>query len=255
MSETTEQAEQTEAQAPEAQTTTEPESQTQEAAEQTEGDKEQSKRESRGSRHVAQLTARLATIQANAEAAERRAAAAEALLNARREGGENTTQNGRTTVDPVMIREEARKLNEAEQFSRRISDVVEAGRKEYGQSEFDNFSNLLHGMGATGSPAFMEALADLPNAPRVVAALAEDPDMLADILSKSPTAMATRLGKLDAKMETAAAPVTSKAPAPPTKLAAIAVAREPDINDPNLSMKEWAALWDKQAPRHLRGMQ
>jgi hypothetical protein len=101
----------------------------------------------------------------------------------------------------------------------------------------------------------MEALADLPNAPRVVAALAEDPDMLADILSKSPTAMATRLGKLDAKMETAAAPVTSKAPAPPTKLAAIAVAREPDINDPNLSMKEWAALWDKQAPRHLRGMQ
>jgi hypothetical protein len=121
------------------------------------------------------------------------------------------------------------------------------------EAEFDNYSNLLHGMGATGSPAFMEALADLSNAPKVVAALAEDPDMLADILSKTPTAMAARLGKLDAKMETVAAPVTSKAPAPPTKLAPKAVAQEPDIFNPNLSMKEWAELWDKKAPKHLRG--
>jgi hypothetical protein len=73
------------------------------------------------------------------------------------------------------------------------------------------------------------------------------------LLRKSPAAMAAHLGRLDAKMETTAAPRASSAPKPPAPLRTPAVQPEPDLYDEKLSMKEWAALWDKQAPRSLGG--
>ena len=84
-------------------------------------------------------------------------------------------------------------------------------------------------------------------------ALADDSDEVMALLRKSPAAMAAHLGRLDAKMETAATPRASNAPKPPAPLRTPAVEPELDIYDPKLSMREWAALVDKQKPRWLNG--
>src|SRR6185312_468387 len=192
----------------------------------------------RTDRHVANLTARLATERAEREAAERRAEAAEALLQATKpEGERHTTVPAAAPVDRAAVRAEI-------EFDTRLKSVISAGQKEF--PDWGERTEILHGLGATQNPAFMQALVELPNATKIVSALSEDPDALVDILNKSPTAMAAQLGRMDARMETAAKPTLSAAPRPLPKVETPTVVKEASIYDENLSMKEWAAAWDKR---------
>ena len=198
----------------------------------------------RADRHVANLTARLAATETERVAAERRAEAAEALLQAGRTS-EPGAQRAPEGVDRAAVRAEI-------EFDERRRRLVEAGRTEY--PDWDEKTAIVHGLGGTQNAAFMAAIVELPNGPKIIAALADDTDLLVDLLKKSPTGMATALGRLDAKMEQTVAKPVSRAPAPAPKIEPSSVVKEPDIYDADIDMKTWAKLWDKRAPLHLRGV-
>jgi hypothetical protein len=197
----------------------------------------------RADRHVANLTARLATERADREAAEKRAEAAEALLRAGKPDAAQPAPR-EESADRAQIRAEI-------EFDDKRAKLIEAGNKEF--PDWVEKTNIIHGLGGTSNPAFMQALVELPNAPKIVAALADDTDLLVELLRKSPTAMAAQLGRMDAKMEQTPAKPISRAPTPAPKIEAANVLAEPDIYDEKLDMKTWAKLWDKRAPKHLRG--
>jgi hypothetical protein len=203
----------------------------------------------RADRHVANLTARLSAKEAEVAAAERRAAAAEAMLQAAREG--NGT--GQPQTFPTDIEARADEIARQREFNKRLTDIDTAGKKEAGGETWEEAKSILTGLGATQNQAFLEALAETSNPTKIFAALADDSDEVVALLKKSPAAMAAHLGRLDAKMETTATPRASSAPRPPAPLRTPAVQPEPDLYDEKLSMKEWAAIWDKQAPRSLGG--
>jgi len=205
----------------------------------------------RADRHVANLTARLAAKEAELAAAERAREAAEALVRA---GRTETPETQPTApVRGLDVETRANQIAAEREFNRRLADIDAAGKKELGDAAWMEAKSLMTGLGATGNQAFLEALAETSNPSRVFAALAEDSDELTAILAKSPAAMAAHLGRLDAKMEQPKPPAISRAPTPPAPIRTPAVEPEPDIYDDKLSMKEWAALWDKRAPKHLGG--
>jgi len=206
----------------------------------------------RADRHVANLTARLAAKEAEVAEAERRAQAAEAMLQATRGGnGEQPTPPRATAT--ADIETAADELIRQRAFAKRLTDIDTAGKTEAGREAWESAKDILTGLGATGNQAFLEALAETSNPAKIFTALADDSDEVVALLKKSPAAMAAHLGRLDAKMETTSTPRASSAPKPVAPLRTPAVEPEPDIYDEKLSMKEWAALWDKQAPRSLGG--
>jgi len=206
----------------------------------------------RADRHVANLTARLAAKEAEVLAAEQRAQAAEAMLQAGRDGNGADTPRQPASL-PTDIEARADAIAAQREFNRRLADIDAAGKKEAGAETWEGAKGILTALGATKNQAFLEALAETSNPTKIFAALADDSDEVTALLRKSPAAMAAHLGRLDAKMETTAAPRASSAPKPPTPLRTPAVQPEPDLYDEKLSMKEWAALWDKQAPKSLGG--
>lgn len=114
----------------------------------------------------------------------------------------------------------------------RLNQAIEAGRKEF--PDFDDAANLVVSLSNDAS-TLRAALADLPDAHRIVARLADDPDEAARILSLRGTKLATELGRFSSRPE----PVAPKPAAPPA-------AAPPTIYDDNLSASEWAAAWDKR---------
>lgn len=206
----------------------------------------------RADRHVANLTARLAAKEAEVLAAEQRAQAAEAMLQAGREtNGDATPRPGPSLPADIEARADA--IAAQREFNRRLADIDTNGKKEAGSEAWEGAKAILTGLGATKNQAFLEALAETSNPTKIFAALADDSDEVMALLRKSPAAMAAHLGRLDAKMETAATPRASNAPKPTAPLRTPAVQPEPDLYDEKLSMREWAALWDKQAPKSLGG--
>jgi hypothetical protein len=200
-------------------------------------------------RRVAQLSARLGETSKELEAAQRRAEAAEALLRAAK--GEPEPDKG--TVSEAEIEARVRQRVAADAFNTRRAAVIAKGEQEFGKDAWIEKTTILGEMGAATNQTFLEALVELPNAPKIVAHLADDPDTLAELLRKSPTGMAAQLGRLDAQMERAAAPpppkTVSSAPRPPNPIQGGAVLKEPDWTDPDqeskMSMAEWNAAFSK----------
>lgn len=203
----------------------------------------------RPDRHIANLTARLASETAEREAQQRRADAAEAML--RSNGAEATEtpadQRGET------VEQAATRLIAQRQFDESRATLIASGKKEFGPDVWDEKTAILHGLGATGNQAFMQALVDLPNAAKIVSELADDSDTLVALLAKSPASIAAQLGRMDAKMDVAPKVTLSNAPKPPSRIAAETVLAEADWYDPNLSMAEWNKLADKNLPRRHGG--
>lgn len=150
------------------------------------------------------------------------------------------------------IRAEAERLRAEEDYKAALKSVIDGGAKEYGAQDWNAKTQLVAGLGATDNPAFMEALVALPDAHKLVASLADDPDRLSTLLAKRPAAMAAEMGRMAAAMESAPAkPVLSKAPAPVKPIASRGTAAEPDPS--KMSMKEYVAWREANAPRNLGG--
>jgi len=138
------------------------------------------------------------------------------------------------------------------QFNQARQGVIQNGVKEFGAENWNEKTQMVARMGATDNPAFMEALVGLPDAHKLVAALADDPDALQTLLSERPAAMAAKMGRMAAAMESAPAkPVLSKAPAPVKPISTRGTQAEPD--PAKMSMKEYVAWREANAPRKLGG--
>jgi hypothetical protein len=192
---------------------------------------------SKADRRFALMTSRLATEAEARAAAERRAEAAEALLNA---GKETPAPPQGETVEQAATR-----LLAQREYTNRQNALVESGFKEFGEAAWKEKTDILYNLGATGNNAFMQALVEVPGAAKVVAHLADDADALVGLLGKSPVAMATEIGRIAAELNRPAPPRLSNAPRPAAPVTPAVVTPEPDLNNFEGSMKEWAAIFDK----------
>lgn len=84
-----------------------------------------------------------------------------------------------------------------QELGRRIDAVIEQGRAE--TPDFDERSALVVALGAAERPEFARAIAMLPNAHRVVSALADNPEEAMRVLSLPSGVMAAELAKLATK--------------------------------------------------------
>ncbi len=178
-----------------------------------------------------------------------------ALLRAQHPPTEGDAPPPPQQMTPDAVRTAAEQMRQQERYEEARTDLIQTGIKELGREVWDKKTEVLAALGATENASFMEALVELPDAQKLVAALADDPDRLTTLLAKRPTAMAAEMGRMTAEL---AAPPKPKAlsdvaaPIAPVRRGGTTPA--PDINDTkNLSVKEWIELRNKQAPRHLGG--
>lgn len=202
-------------------------------------------------RRVGNLTRKLADEGRARASAEARAEAAEALLRAN--APDAPPPASRQPATDVEAR--AAQLVAEREFSRRMNEIDATGKKDLGADQWERAKDTLTGLGATNNTAFLQALAETENPAKIFADLADDTDVLMDLLAKSPAAMAARLGKMDARLSAPAARPISNAPPPAPKVRASGVAPEPDPHNypPNMSMKEWTKMMDAYLPPHLGG--
>jgi len=215
---------------------------------------EEPKKPKPADRRFAHLSAKLASEAAAREQAERRAAAAEALLQ-QRPTPDAETQPARPSGAPLSQAEidaAADKRLADREFSQKLSQIDAAGRKNIGDETWASAKDIMTSLGATSNDAFLKALAETENAAQIFADLAEDTDTLIELLGKSPSAMATRIGRMDAKLSQPKTPVVSKAPPPAPRVGGTQVVPEPSVYDEKLSMSEWVKQFDKEYP-HLTG--
>jgi len=208
-------------------------------------------------RRIAQLTRKYADADNARQEAERKLAAAQALLDAAAPAAADAPKPAAppTTAE---IEEAAAKLVAQREFDARRTTLVADGTKEFGKEAWDEKTGFLHEMGATANQAFMQTLVDLPGATKIVAQLADDPDGLAALLAKTPTAMAAAMGRMSAEVTRPAAPVRlSNAPRPQAPVQPAAVVTEPSIDDEEYwskrPMKEWVAAMDKHETARRAG--
>jgi hypothetical protein len=200
-------------------------------------------------RRIANLNRKVADEARAREAAERRANAAEALLQADKPDGTPTPRH-----EPDIETRAAQIVAERE-FNRRLGEIDATGKTELGAETWEAAKATLTGLGATGNQAFLQALAEAENPAKLFAHYADDTDALMELLSKSPAAMAAKLGRMDAQLSRPIVRPLSAAPAPSPKLAPSAVVPEanPHAYPPGMSMREWNKMMDAYLPPSLGG--
>lgn len=152
-------------------------------------------------------------------------------------------------ADEARVEARARELALRE-LSAREKDVgnqkfLEVGRKEF--SDFDERCSVVAQCGATSRPEFMDVIRLMDDGHRVVMHLADNPAEATRILNLEPHAMGLALARLETQVKPkASAPKpVSQAPKPVTPVTG-AVVPNADIYDPNLSMREYRILREKQ---------
>lgn len=213
------------------------------------------KKRAEADRRFARLTAKSAADRVALQKAEAERDAFKALLEGREKpDGDGAPKPAPTAITPEAVRVEARRMREEERVTERRTSLISDGVKELGEAAWNEKTSIIASLGATENAAFMQALMEMPNAPKLVAALADDSDRLSALLGKSPVAMAAEMGRMAAELDTKPEPkpALSGAPKPVTPVTGRTVP-EPTVYDPKLSMKEYVALRQKEAPRHLGG--
>jgi hypothetical protein len=153
-------------------------------------------------------------------------------------------EEGGTQPDiDALAERKAEEIVARREIQARFKNWEAAGNKEFGADEFREKSNAVANLGAADRPEFMQIITDpsvIENGHRVVAALADDPDEAARILSLSPVAMSAALVKFESKLEQPKPKpkATTKAPDPIKPISGTAKATD-DPTDAD-SDEEWA---------------
>ncbi len=227
-----------------------PEPQATEQAAEPAADGQEKPKEKRGDRRFAALTARASAETRRADEAEAEVARMRELLAAR-DGDDKPKPAANLTEAQIEARVNQR-LAEI-RFAEERNRIVQAGVDEFGSAEWNDKTNIVAAMGLMRRPEFMEALRDLPNAHRVVAALADDADTLQKMAEKTPAAMAVAIGRLAAEVGVASneKQEISKAPPPVKPVSGGRAAPPPD--PAKMTPKEYIEFRNRTAPRHLGG--
>jgi hypothetical protein len=158
------------------------------------------------------------------------------------------------TLDQQAIEAAAEKKLAERTFNEHRAALIQNGVKELGPEAWNQKTDMLAKMGALDVPAFMDALLEVPEAHRLVAALADDPDRLMGLMGKRPAAMAAEMGRMAAEMTAPKTARLSSAPAPVQPLNTRGGAKEPDIYDTkNMSTREWIEHRNRTASAKLGG--
>lgn len=206
-------------------------------------------------RRIANLNRKAADSDRARDAAIARAEAAEALLAASRtgDGEREPTSVPRAAVGGTDVEARAAQLVAEREAAQTRQRVIDAGIKQFGEKAWNDRAAVLQEFGATTNPGFMEALLESENPTAIVAALTDDTGALDDLLRKSPAALATHLGRMDAGFSKPAAKPISGAPKPAARVEPGGGAVVPNIYDPKMSMADFQREMDKLLPVHLGG--
>ncbi len=175
--------------------------------------------------------------------AEAKAAKLEAELEAARKG--ETQDTSPLVVDTAkLVEERARQIVAAKQHAELGNAIYDNGIKDLGKS-FDESVKALGYMGAlynadeTPTP-LMEAIAEMPEAHKIIHELAKDPENTERILSLSPVRQAVEMTKLQQSLQPQkTVKQTSNAPAPIKPLNGTGKS-DLAIDDPKLSRDEYS---------------
>lgn len=143
-----------------------------------------------------------------------------------------------------------RKIAERETAQAKAA-LIAAGVKEMTAPVWDEKTGILQTLGALETPGFLDALLDIPEAPKLVSYLADEPDELAALLAKSPTKMATAMGRMAERLSVDTPKPISKVAAPIKPVGPGRVTPIPDVT--KMSAKEYIEFRDRTAPKHLGG--
>lgn len=140
------------------------------------------------------------------------------------------------------------------QFNDKCNNIAEQGKKDF--ATFDAALANLRAVGALGensNPAFLQTVAELPNAHKLLNHLGNNLDEAARINSLTPLKMAIELARIETAINTVATKPVSKAAAPITPITGGSGVASGDLSDPNISMDDFARIRNKQREeRHKR---
>lgn len=181
--------------------------------------------------------------------AEKRAAAAEAELARLRQGDQNPADPGSPEAIRQQVESEIQQRMRAQEFNAACNRTFDQGTQEF--TDFvDARDSLMQNFGdeINSSPAFLEAITDLPNGHKVFYHLGKNPEEAERLLSLSPVKMAVQIAKLGEKIARPAAKPISQAPKP-VRPAPGVVETGTRLDDPNTPMNAWADAFLKGVKR------
>lgn len=156
------------------------------------------------------------------------------------------------TEDEINRRAEIRATDiaNARRFNDACNRVVESGKKEF--KDFDDTLKNLALVGVIGEKAnidFLETAVELKDPHKILHHLGSNMDEAARIAALPPKKMALEMARIEATLNAPkVVPPTpiSNAPPPVIPVGGAAVAPQLNIDDPNLSMDQWAKLRAQQ---------
>lgn len=154
-----------------------------------------------------------------------------------------------------LAQEKAVVIAQANEFNKACNNIVEIGKKEFGDWD-DSIKNLslVGAIGQGANPAFLETAIELKNPQKILHHLGKNMEEAERITKLPPTKMAMEMARIEAQLNAPAAPVVapavppiSQAPAPVITVGGGVKPGEKSIDDPNLSMEEYNAIRNRQA--------
>jgi hypothetical protein len=144
------------------------------------------------------------------------------------------------------IQRRAEQLAATSRFNEQCNKIAEKGKESF--AGFDTALANLNAVGALGAnsnPTFLQTVAELPEAHKLLYHLGNNPDEAARINSLPPLKMAIELAKIETKIALPQTKQTSKAPPPITPVTGTGGANN-DLASPELSMEEFSRIRAKQ---------
>ena len=222
-------------------------------------------------KRINELTAKRYEAQREADAAKADKAAIEArnaeLLAQLAKAGTSTTTTSGSSVPPVVttptlteeeieqrVAQRAQEIAAIKLFNDSCNDVAIKGKGEF--KDWDDAVKNLAMVGAMGKDVpidFVETALELKDPHKVLHYLGtQQMEEAARIAALPPKKMALELARIEAKLNAPAltpvhvSPAISNAPPPVIPVAGGAKPGTPDINDPNISMADWAKIRSQQ---------
>lgn len=143
------------------------------------------------------------------------------------------------------VQQRAAAMAQQNAINKACNDIYNTGVKEYGRTEFDQDVQAVNEAFGQAMPVFLETIAEIDNAQKLMHWMAENPDKLDDMANLPPHRLGAALAREAAKLSQPKPKPLSKAPQPikpiPTRSAA-----EPEVDMEKMSMEELAKMWDKR---------
>jgi len=147
-----------------------------------------------------------------------------------------------------LAQEEATKIASWNSFTGALNAAISEGQKEFGAEKFDASVGALRALHDNTDPdtnqrylSMLQAMLDTGAAPKLIAALGEDPNEAARIMGLTPTKMGVELGKLTSR----GVEEVSGAPKPITPISGVGrthvaiSAEDPERSDQISDMRVW----------------